>query len=130
MRTVKKLGAVLAILACVSIGAGQSFAQHATVYFWITLPDIDWYGGFAETGWDTVGKAVINTKDGQVHARAETWVWNDAWRHIEYKGISGLYFYAEIPDYVLATFICKYKVSRDGHAQWSAKGWAGGEDEE
>jgi hypothetical protein len=122
MHTVKRLGAVLALAACLTICSTQATAQSYTEYFWIVLPDLDWYGGFADTGTEVLGTAVVNTKNCHIHANAKGWVWNDAWRRVQYKGISGLYFWTTIPEEILATFVCKYTVDEYGQARWSGKG--------
>jgi hypothetical protein len=103
----------------------EALAQSFTAYFYIFLRDVTSDGGLspeADGGAWALGKAKVNVKDGKVHAQAKGWVWNDAWREIEYNGLSGIFFYMDgVPPEVQAAMVCDYSVDEDGKAKWSAK---------
>ncbi len=123
MKTVRKLGAVLAVLGCVAMAGAPAMANHKqNVAFLVRLPNINAVGTFnPAVGPIVQGNAQVNTKNGAIKAKAQGNVANaSGMKKNDFKGLNGLVFQSNIPAGVAATLSVDYKV-KGNSAKWDAK---------
>lgn len=123
MKNVRKLGAGLTVMACAALVASPALANHkVNVGFLVRLPIIQ-ANGVPNVGVGPIvaGNAQVNTKNGDIKAKANGNVLNFSGNKVKFKGLNGLVFQSNIPAGVAATLAVTYQVKANGSAKWSAK---------
>lgn len=121
----RKLGAVLAVAACVTfVGTPVMAGSKLKGPVDARLPHILTPHGRPSTGTFTwvVGQGQVNTKSGKAQIKAQGTVGNPLGRKLSYKGLGGTLFFTGLPfDGNPADFVCTYNVAANGAAKLDAK---------